>query len=136
MNQDSQVRAAAVCNEPGCEERYPDTDEVIVALWYGSDGLRDPISRKPKSDGDFMLCRNCGTQYEVKALWPVKLLSVWTNVITISMGAKDRAPPHGIFEEYLVVIAVLPDTMSGFGPFPFDGVFPALGEVDDGQSGG
>lgn len=70
INPNDKVRAAAVCSEPGCESKYPDTDEVVVALWYGSDGLRDPISRKPKADGDFMLCRNCGTQYEVKADWP------------------------------------------------------------------
>ena len=35
----------------------------------------------------------------------------------------DRAPTPAVPEAYLVVIAVLPDTMTGYGPFPFDGTF-------------
>lgn len=70
MMNDWHIRATAVCNEPDCENQYPDTDEVVVALWCGGEGLRRPDSYKPTKDGDILLCRNCGTQYEVKAEWP------------------------------------------------------------------
>ena len=69
MTQDTQVRAAAVCNEPDCKSEYPESVDVVIALWCGGEGVRRPLNKAPLKDGEFLLCQNCGTQYEVKAEW-------------------------------------------------------------------
>ena len=102
-------------------EEEPEDDQVVITHKIGfidSDFIGPAVEQYAYGDSIYIRALE-------KNLWPtyspVWLYSYRHHDMEVFLMDDDRAPSLPIFEAYMVVIAVLPDTMTGYGPFPFDG---------------
>ena len=121
---------AIVISVVGCSDKPtessplpPEDDQVLIThkiFFTDSDFLGSPIEQYAYGDSVYLKA------FENR-LWPtyspVWLYSYVHGDMEVFLMDDDRAPPLLFYEYYLVVTAVLPDTMTGYGPFPFDGTF-------------
>lgn len=93
-------------------EEEPEDDPVVISQKIGfidSDFTGPAVEQYAYGDSIYIRALE-------NNLWPT-----YSPVWLYSYRHHDRAPSLPIYEAYMVVIAVLPDTMTGYGPFPFDG---------------
>ena len=103
------------------QEEEPEDDPVVITHKIGfidSDFTGPAVEQYAYGDSIYIraLENNLWPTYS-----PVWLYSYRHHDMEVFLMDDDRAPSLPIYEAYMVVIAVLPDTMTGYGPFPFDG---------------
>ncbi len=128
------VALMTLLGEVGCSDKTTDTspppgeepedDQVPIThhwIYFTDSDFRYPVEQYAYGDSIYIWVpegRNLRP-----TLSPVWLYSYGHTDKEVFLMDDDRGPPHPIPEDYVVAIAVLPDTMTGYGPFPFDGTF-------------
>jgi len=106
---------------PDGNDNNPDNNYSVTnnIFFTGSDFRGPPVQQYAYGDSIYIKSRE---EMNLRpTLSPVSLHSYVHGDKEIFLMDSDRAPPSIFPENYLAVIAILPEVMTGYGPFTFDG---------------